>query len=497
MNQRKLLHYFLPIAAALFLIMAFPRFNQWYLGWIALIPLLFFIVDSPPRKAFWGGLLFGVIFQFSINYFVNETLFQFLSPSLSILVFLLLILYLSLFYGLYSYLLSRLKKTFSPFVFIFVISFLWVLLEYVRSLGLLGYTAGFLGYSQWNVPFLLRLASVYGYWGLPFLMVTWQTIIVFRIKNIITHLQFTKALIVWFLLMGVGLTLPVLFPVTENTETRNIALIQANIPQDDILSGSPDNLTRYKELTRKAVNQQENTDLVVWAETVLSTSIAGGKPIVPEVEELSAELQIPFLYGAITNRNDSRYNSLVLFLPETEELQIYDKNILVPVVEHFPFSDTLNRWLNLRVLLGSYERGDEVKVLDFNGQPVAGVICFESFFGSYTRQFAAAGAQHLFVLTNDGWLGDTAGIDQHAHMVMVRAAEMGIGVTQVANTGITVSADYTGKELLRSGINEPEILHLTTDFSRRKTIYQLAGDYFIYGGSLFFLFLILSARRRK
>lgn len=490
MKKQNLLFYTLPLVSAFLLILAFPRFNQWYIAWFALIPMIFFIMDSRPRAAFRGGLIFGAIFHFYINFFINEALFDFLPVHLALLAFVLLVGYLSLYYGLCFYLLNRFKNTAPPIFTIFLFSFLWMLMEYVRSTGFLGYTAGYIGYTQWNIPFILRIASVYGYWGLPFLMLAIQTTIVFKVKNMLTNRDLTKVLAVCLVVAGIGLGLPSLFPVVREQQTKNIALIQANISQDNLLEGARENLNRYDKLSRDAVTQYGDLDLIVWAETVLSTALAGGRDVLPEVRQLSEDLQTPIIYGAMVQKEDGLYNSMILLCPGREDLQSYSKKYLVPIVEYFPLDDLLNRWLDLRVILGTYERGKEINVMNLNGMPLSGAICFESFFGSYTRQFAAAGAEHLFILTNDNWLNNSNGIDQHAHMVMIRAAEMGIGVTQVANSGITLSADFTGKELLRSNIDEVKILHLKTDFAGRNTVYRMGGDYFIIIGCLYVLIVL-------
>ena len=490
MKKQTFLLFSLPLLSAFLLILAFPRFNLWYMAWFALIPAIVFLLGSRPGTAFWGGLVFGAIFHFYINFFVNEALFDFLPRNLALLAFVLLITYLSLFYGLCFYALNRIKDIVSPISMVFLFSFLWVLMEYLRSAGFLGYTAGYLGYTQWNIPVILGLPALYGYWGLPFLMFALQAMIALRIKNLLSNRSLGKVLLVWMIIAGLGLGLPSFFPVTRENQTRNIALIQANISQNNLLEGARENLERYENLSRDAAAQYGDLDLIVWAETVLSTALAGGRDTLPEVRQLSEDLQVPIIYGAMVRKDDGLYNSMILLIPGREDLQSCSKKYLVPIVEYFPLNDFLNRWLNLRVILGTYERGKGINVFDLDSLPLSGVICFESFFGSYTRQFAAAGAKHLFIISNDNWLKNSNGLDQHAHMVMIRAAEMGVGVTQVANSGITISADFTGKELLRSNIDEVKILRLETDFAGRNTVYRVGGDYFIILGCLYVFFSI-------
>ena len=487
MRKINLFQYYPAVFSAILLIGAFPRFNQSYLAWFSLLPIIIFSVKAPPLTAFKGGIVFGAVFHLYINYYLIVAMEQFLSLILAIIVYLLIALYLSLFYGLVFYLLSIISSKYSPFKVIFAFSFIWVLMEFVRSLGFLGYTAGFIGFSQWNGGFLLNIVSFYGYWGLAFVMAGIQILFAFIILKKISAEHIKRVTIILSIFIISGLFMPEIFPVLYEDETKNIALIQGNISREDILTGSEENLKTYIKLTKKAATSDEYIHMAVWPETVVSARIGRGNPVPPEIKTLSEELQIPLLYGAIVIEGDDRYNSVVFLNPHTKETDLYYKKILVPVVEYLPAGELLNDLLDLRVNLGHLTPGEAISVFNFEDIPISGAICFESFFGSYTRRFASKGAKHLFILTNDGWLRESIGLDQHAQIVCIRAAEAGIGVTQLANTGISIAADYRGREIMRSGIKRRETLYLKTDFTTRKTLYQLAGDYFIYLGLLIFL----------
>ena len=77
-------------------------------------------------------------------------------------------------------------------------------------------------------------------------------------------------------------------------------------------------------------------------------------------------------------------------------------------------------------------------------------------------------------------------------MAAIRALETGLGVTQVANTGYTVSFDYAGREILKLPILNEGVALLETKMPRRQTLYLLWGDYFLY-----FCLLVLVGRAVK
>ena len=48
-----------------------------------------------------------------------------------------------------------------------------------------------------------------------------------------------------------------------------------------------------------------------------------------------------------------------------------------------------------------------------NGLKIAPTICYESVYGEFIAEFVRNGANAIFVITNDGWWGNTAGHRQH------------------------------------------------------------------------------------
>lgn len=468
---------------------AFPPFNQGYLAWAALVPLLWFSRHAAPKAAFLGGVVFGFSFHLYINYYLTPVLFRYLSFPLALMTFILMVFALGLFYGAFTYALNKVKDRFPPAVLLFAAPSLWIVMEYARSWGFLGYTTGFLGYSQWNVTFILQTAAFYGYWGLPFLMVSLQMLVVLMAAKAINRTSLLSGAMVWCLLFFWGLLAPGAFSLERPGGNYNIALIQANIPQDEILDNSAADriLHRYLELTREAAGQNEELDLVVWPETVVSLYAGRGNPFLPEIIALTEELQIPLLYGAVVKEDGKIYNAIVMLPPDGSDPGLYFKQRLVPFVEYFPNEKLLNRYLELEVLLGRYSPGSGPSRFNLSGVPISGVICFESYFGDYIRRSVHHNIHHLFILTNDGWFKETIGLDQHAQVGAIRAAELGAGVTQVANTGITVSFDYSGKELVRSAKSVTEIVLLQTDFATRRTFYRLYGEFLLFGAGIFLI----------
>lgn len=478
-KRNSLIIYLAPLLGGTALILAFPPFEQGWLAWFALLPLLWFSLQTEPRRAFCGGFLFGLPLHLYLNLYLSKVLFGYLSPTLAVITMILIVVILSFFYALFALAASLNRRLGNPFLLTVAIPALWVLTEYLRSLGFIGYTVGFLAHTQWRYPALLGLASTFGSAGLSFMIVFFQSVLLLGLKRTLRGKNLSVAIALFLALLLGGALAPALTPVEKAEAPLHTALIQGCSDPDEILSrGKGIILKRYLALTREALEKEPRTELVLWPETVVTLRSGEEGPLQRwEMVSLAEELEIEILYGAQLYTQEGLYNAMILLAPGQREPQIYRKQRLVPFVESFPLEDLLNRWLDLDIIIGSYRAGDEYTLFDHQGIPLAGVICFESYFGDYTRHFARRGGQHLFIATNDAWFGETIGLELHAQVASLRAAELGTGVTQVANSGISVSFDYRGRELLRTGKAERGCYILTLDLARRPTLYRYGGDF--------------------
>jgi apolipoprotein N-acyltransferase len=146
-----------------------------------------------------------------------------------------------------------------------------------------------------------------------------------------------------------------------------------------------------------------------------------------------------------------------------------------------------------------YTPGREAAPFLLDNFTVGGIICFESYFPHPALEIARQETEHIFVLTNNAWFCQSIGLDQHIRAAPFRAAELGIGITQVANTGYSRSYDYRGREVYALPAHREEIGLLEISMPRRQTLYRLWGDYFVLlcaAALAFCLFYSLFYRRR-
>lgn len=123
--------------------------------------------------------------------------------------------------------------------------------------------------------------------------------------------------------------------------------------------------------------------------------------------------------------------------------------------------------------------------------PLAPVICYESIFGDYCREFVLLGAKLLCVITNDAWWGDTPGYRQHLDYSRLRAVETRRDVARSANTGISAIINQRGEIVASTPWWTQTVLKGKVHLNTRETFFVRHGD--IVGRAATFLFLLLLA----
>ena len=176
--------------------------------------------------------------------------------------------------------------------------------------------------------------------------------------------------------------------------------------------------------------------------------------------------------------------------------QVYIKSKLVVGVETMPYPRYLGVLRKLTVRLGGTFRSNGYQEFRENlysrddSTGIAPVICYESIFGEFVTDYIKEDAGFIFVITNDGWWGDTPGYRQHHSYSRLRAIENRRSVARSANTGITSLINQKGQVLQHTSYWEPDALRGELNVNNKLTFYTLHGDY-IARIAYFFSLLIL------
>jgi apolipoprotein N-acyltransferase len=220
-----------------------------------------------------------------------------------------------------------------------------------------------------------------------------------------------------------------------------------------------------------------------------------------EGEKLSATARS---YRSAEGHYDA-YNTAI-YLDSTGDIRLHHKSKLTPGVEKMPFSKLLKPIekfaFDLGGTVGSLGVDPERTVFTrpSDSLKIAPVICYESVFGSYVTQYIRKGANLIFVITNDGWWGDTPGHRQHFTFSKLRAIETRRSIARSANTGISAFIDQRGDVFQQTKYWEPAVIRQEINASDDITFYVIYGDYVARISAFVAVFLLLiaiSSRLRK
>ncbi len=439
--QSKLKNIAFCALSAIFLLLAFPKTNFFLFAWVGLVPLMILLESKTGKKAFGWAYLTGVIFFSSLLYW-----FVYVDPMIAFLGLPCMILYLALYYGAFGFFYSFVNKAQTPLKYVAIPS-AWVALEFIRAHFLTGFDWGSLGYSQFKALSLIQIADVTGVSGISFCIV----FVNYAIKEWIVYKK-KSVLIAAGLLMSVVLVYGVFAIVSrDKSDEISVAVIQANIDQDDKWNESqwPIIFSKYVALTQKAVNDQP--DLIIWPETSYPGFLWEDTKYYTQIRKIVDENKIPILFGSVTIFSQKYYNSALLLQPSKPIPQIYSKRHLVPFGEYIPFRSlipALSRWIPIE----DFNVGKELKVFNLQGEGLekkknlkfSVLICFEDSIARLVRQFVQKGAPLLINMTNDAWFKDSRALYMHLSASVLRAVENRRSIIRAANTGVSCFINSRG-----------------------------------------------------
>ncbi|MCH7535656.1 MAG: apolipoprotein N-acyltransferase, partial [Bacteroidetes bacterium] len=196
------------------------------------------------------------------------------------------------------------------------------------------------------------------------------------------------------------------------------------------------------------------------------------------------------------------YNS-ALYIDEKGEYDVYHKSKLVVGAEEVPFTGVFEflqeHALDFGGVPGSQGKDKERKVFsaDEDRVRIAPAICWEVVFGDFMVDFIRKGANVIFVITNDGWWGDTPGHQQIHAYCRIRAIENRRSIARSANTGISSFINQRGDVSQATEYWVPAVIRGQVNLNNEVTFYSTHGDYLGRIALIFSALILLYAFTRK
>ena len=431
-----------------------------FLAWFALARPLAIVVKLDSKSAFKAAYFYSFMANLFQLYWVAVV-----TPPGMIAAIFIMSLYPAVILLMFKKLYDRKKL-----IGMSALPFLWVGMEYFRSLTEFAFPWTDLSYSQGYYLTLIQIVSYIGCYGLSFILIVlnllaWQTI---SSGNVLEKRVKCGSIFLAILAAVYAFGWAEFPPMVVEGDMR-VAVLQGNVDLSTKWKAETRdyNFVLYDSLAMAAA--EDSVDLIIWPETAA--------PCYPRLEKIYGRRLGQTAYNSRAynliggldvvyyGRDSKTYNSAFQFLPSGQLDNVYHKMKLVPFSEHSPYQDQFP--LLSRRFLEKYVRairthdvqwwsdfypGDSMVIFETEKANYAVLICYESAFPGFVRDAILDGAEFLVNITNDTWFGRSPGPYQHMRFAVFRAIENRVWLARCANSGISALIDPYGREIEKAGL---------------------------------------------
>ena len=386
---------------------------------------------------------------------------------------------------------------------------LYVILEWVQSWFLSGLTWGKLAVSQYRDLFFIQSMSVFGTYFPAFIIIFINAAIALYIlhrKNNNAAVKLTFAcIIIYFANSCFGFFR--LYLYNHDYEKITAQIVQGNVSSYEKWEDYSiiDQFNIHKDLTERYITPE--TDISLWAETVVPTVIHHGGGWYNALRNIAADNNITLFAGAfhseIISGESKNFNAIMAFDTNYEFIRPYAKRQLVPFGEFLPFEGILTSLFpfidNINLFNARLTPGESSRLMQINGVNYGGLVCFDSIFPRLARQSVRDGADILLISTNDSWFRDSMAIYQHNAQAVLRAVQNNRYVVRSANTGISSFISSTGRVLQQTEVFERTAMTREVGLVSGMTIYTRFGEIILYLAFIYIIacIAVMCSRRLK
>ena len=521
----------LSVISGVLIGLAFPPSPLYSLAYVAFVPFLYVLAknESYLKVAFYS-YLFLLVFQLITlywvgGYVVGKDIWMMIAGAA-------LIIFHPIFYIPFILLSVFIRKKLGLIIGMLSFALLWVSFEYLHSIGEYSFPWLTIANSQAYDTNRIQIIEYISVYGLSFLIILFNLLGFFTIWLIANGYSKNRMKVTILLLIMASFYFGLAFygkmmverESVKDTDQIRVGIIQPNFDPWEKWEGKGNRWESYNFQFNTYIEWSKHLsaqypDIIIWPETAIPFHILlpGNQNYLLKLYELVDSIKIPILSGLPTceyynssNRPATAqkidqmdlffesYNSIALFMQKGKVSPIHRKTILVPFAERIPYAETfrfLIEPLKWNIGISSWGKGNDTIVWTLvtkNGKNIcfSGMICYESVYPDYVKEFVRKGAQFLVVITNDSWWGNTSGAYQHAAFASLRAVETRRWIVQCANGGISMLVDPAGRQILKTKLYTQARFTDEIGIRNDLTFYTKYGD--ITAHSLLFLSSLLT-----
>lgn len=487
-SARQLAPFALATLSGVLYFVGFVGFDQWYLAFVCLVPLLVALRAARTWKgalalSWWMGFVTHLGGYHWIVHLLRE--FAHLPTSLAFLGYLLLCVgqggILAAF-GLLAWGLAR--RTGSSFGPTAPVSLLAV--ELAFPLLFPSYLANALA----PVPLLAQIADLGGVLAVSGLIALVNGAVYEAVAARLERRRLRPALPVAAAValaasLGYGaLRIGQVEEAERLAPQLKTAIVQANVGAADKHEKIAEGIARFRQMTDAAM-AVPGMGLVVWPESGYNRAIPGlGVDLTGQVAE---RVTTPMILGLLRWDRDEHgkrrvWNSAAAVEPGGEVVAFYDKIALLAFGEYVPGDALFPGVYDLLPYTAHFQRGASLEPLPAGPYRLSANICYEDILPRLVRDLmartdAAGHVPHAMVnVTNDSWYGP---VEPRIHLALAqfRAIEHRRWLIRSTATGISAFVDAAGRLRRTSGFETAETLIADVPMiAGGPTVYGVVGD---------------------
>jgi apolipoprotein N-acyltransferase len=398
------------------------------------------------------------------------------------------ILYLSIYWAIIGYFISWLQKRF--FWTIYLIPFIWVSMEFLKSYGPLAFSWSSLALTQTNFLPLLQIAEYTGSEGISFWVVLINIAIYMMLYNNKQIYKINIVLIFFIIFPFLYGLFKINFIKESQWNKKAVSIIQPNIdPNLKWESSFRDELYRTMD-SLNVLAYELSPDLVLWPEAALPNYMRVSY-VRKRYEKIAVDKSIPLMMGTLDYKTkDGARLSLngSIYFDGSDKNKMYHKLFLVPFAEYIPLSSHFSILKKLNFGQGNFIQGNEYSLFKLDSLLFSNLICYDLSNPLVVKNFITKGARFLTVQANVAWLQNSSGVRQFFEIAKLRAVENRTGIAISANTGISGIINPLGVATHKILFNEQEVIKGEVFLNNKVTFYSKYGNVF---SKICFLFSIL------
>ena len=487
--------FIIPISIGIASSFSLPPYDLFFINFFTYpILYLFFVSIQKSKKLF--SFIFGWMFGFgyfisSLYWISNALTFDEIFKPLIPLSIMTIPLFLGIFYGFATFFTSffRIKKNLSS---ILTFCLIFAIIEFIRGYILGGFPWNLIVYSLTKYLYSIQILSLIGTYSLNLLTLT-----IFTLPAIFIFKQSIKSkLLILFLLLTFIIfnnlygfwNIAEFNKIGKEKINYKIKIINPNITIDRFFN-TDDSEPLIREIIKLSKANSNEKNVYVFPEGVFSHIYFSDLQYYRKLFSENFSNQDLIVLGMNTqkleNGKNKIYNSLIVTDNNLNLLSKYDKIKLVPFGEFLPFETILSK-LGLKKITEGYQsyssnkQKREIIDLNLNNFIFIPLICYEIIYSGQINNYSQK-SNFIVNISEDGWFGDSIGLEQHFSHAIFRSLEEGKNLIRSSNNGISAYINPVGEIIKKLKSTERGMIILDYFYKPINTIFGTYGNkIFIY-----------------